>query len=616
MKTSSLSRLSPCLMSRETLEAIFVQREPLAQRLVELIRDSTLTAAKHQTLVVGPQGIGKTGPIPTAAKHHTLLIGPHGIGKTHLISLVYHRIRAAADLHGCLLIAWLREEEWGVTSFLDLFLRIFRALLAEHADPVLSEQVESLYDLPSDEAARAAGQLLKQYVGSRTLLLLIENLDDILGGLGDQGQQRLRSFWQENPFCTLLASAESLFNAVSLQTSPFYGFFRIQHLRELELDDAALLLTKIAALDNDPDLESFLQTPAGRARVRAVHHLAGGSPRTYLILAQFLTRDTLDALAEPVIRTLDGLTPCYQARIARLSPQQRKIIDFLCDRRHDVLVKEIAQCCFLTHQTVSSQLKELRDRGYVRSHPIGRESYYELRDPLMRLCYEVRKQRGELVRLSVDFLRSWYQPEGLHWQLAPRQSSDARALGLRIRDRTTEARATLNRAVKLSDRSSQLLFKRAEALLALDRWDEGSAVLGEALCRFAHSDEPEVGDTEAIVCNVLNKTPDLASWRIHISTLIDLYDRHHILAPLGRGLVRSIRPLMSPLVNCAAARMWLDLWRQAAADRAEMRLPLRLLDVAVRYRQAHDPRVLFDLPVEERSLLQPLLGIEPGAGSS
>jgi predicted AAA+ superfamily ATPase len=108
MKATFLSRFTPSLMAPEALEAIFVQREreALARRIVELIRESTLTPSKH----------------------YTLLIGPRGIGKTHFIAIVYYRIRAMDDLRNRLLITWLREEEWGVTSFLDLLLRIFRAL--------------------------------------------------------------------------------------------------------------------------------------------------------------------------------------------------------------------------------------------------------------------------------------------------------------------------------------------------------------------------------------------------------------------------------------------------------------------------------------------------------
>jgi hypothetical protein len=89
--------------------------------MVQLIRDAVLTPSKS----------------------YMLLIGPRGIGKTHLIALVYHRVQAMDDLRNHLLIAWLREEEWGVTSFLDLLLRIFRALLAEYHDAALTERCSS-----------------------------------------------------------------------------------------------------------------------------------------------------------------------------------------------------------------------------------------------------------------------------------------------------------------------------------------------------------------------------------------------------------------------------------------------------------------------------------------
>jgi len=44
--------------------------------------------------------------------------GPRGIGKTHLLALIYYRVRAIAELRERLSIAWLREEEWEITSFL------------------------------------------------------------------------------------------------------------------------------------------------------------------------------------------------------------------------------------------------------------------------------------------------------------------------------------------------------------------------------------------------------------------------------------------------------------------------------------------------------------------
>jgi len=401
MKDSFLSRYTPSLMKSEDLEALFVQREALARRIIELIRDSALTASKH----------------------HTLLVGPRGIGKTHLVALIYHRVKSMADLRDQLLIAWLREDEWGVTSFLDLLLRIFRALRSEYGDAVPVELIESIYKLSADVAERRVAGLLTDFVGNRSLLIIAENLEDLFDGLAEEGQKQLRAYLQENPFCTILATAQSLFNGVSLQTSPFYGFFRINHLDELTFDDATRLLANIANFEGDRQLASFIQTPMGRARVRAVHHLAAGNHRVYVIFSQFLNRESLDELVEPLIRTLDDLTPYYQARMAWLSRQQRKVIEFLCDRRHAVPVKDIAQRCFMTHQVTSAQLKDLREKGYVDSTSVGRESYYELREPLMRLCIEVKKHRGEPIRLLVDFLRLWYSRQELERRLEQLQVS-------------------------------------------------------------------------------------------------------------------------------------------------------------------------------------------------
>ena len=400
MKSTFLSRFTPSLMSPEALETIFVQRQEEAQRIVDLIRRSVLTESKH----------------------YTLLIGPRGMGKTHFVSLVYHRVCKMNDLRSSLLIAWLREEEWGVASFLDLLLRIFRALLEEYRDGKklilgLAERVEALYQMPPEVAERTATVILKEVIGNRTLLLLMENLDELFAGLREEGQLQLRAFLQENSCCTILATSQSLFNGVKLQTSPFYGFFRPLHLKDLTPEEATQLLANIAKLEGKKDLEDFIRTPIGCDRIRAVHHLTGGSPRLYVIFSEFLTRESLDELQEPFMRMLDDLTPYYQARMQWLSPQQRKIVDILSDCRHAVPVKEIAQRCFISHQTASSQLKHLREMGYVTSEAIGRESFYELREPLMRFCLEVKKQRGEPIRLFVDFLRLWYTRQELQQRL-------------------------------------------------------------------------------------------------------------------------------------------------------------------------------------------------------
>ena len=406
MKSAYISRFTPRAMSHEDLEAMFVQRHKLAEYLVEMIRDSA----------------------ETENKHFRLLIGPRGIGKTHLLALVYHRVAKLDDLHDKLLIAWLREEEWGVDSFLDLLLRILRALGEKYPQEYrakLQDSVEELakiYQDSPDEALFRAEALLREFADGRSLLLLMENLDDIFNGLGDIGQKQLRGYINNYSFLTILATAQSLFNAVKLKDNPFYGFFCPHDLKELQPEEAVSLLKNLAKLQGNQDLESFLQTPLGRSRIQAVHHLAGGNPRIYIVFSEFLSRESLDNLVDHFMRALDDLTPYYQQRMAALSPEQRKIVEFLSDARQAVPRLEIAQGCFLPPETAFSQLEDLYGKGYVMpasqfGEEFYNEFYYELREPLMRFCLEVKKQRGEPIKLFLDFLRIWYSPAELRQRL-------------------------------------------------------------------------------------------------------------------------------------------------------------------------------------------------------
>ena len=397
----TLSRFTPSMLNLQTLEYIFVQRERLSGRLVKLFNSKN----------------------PKGSKHHVLLIGPRGIGKTHMVSLVYHRLRQFDDLDRRLLVAWLREEEWGVTSYLDLLLRILRSLKEEYSDVELESQIVALLQLSPQNAELKAEELLCAKTKGKSLFLIVENLDEIFRGLEKKGQEKLRAFIQNNPLISILATTQSLFNGISLRTSPFYGFFEVNYLQELTFDEAVSMLSKIAKLDGDEDLATLLKTPRGRARIRAVHHLAGGNPRLYVVFSQFLSRQTLEQLVEPLMQMLDDLTPYYQARMSHLSLQQRKIVEYLCERRFAVSVGEIAKNNFLTHQTTSSQLKKLRDMGYVRSHQIGRESFYEIREPLMRLALELKKLRGGPIRLFVEFLKLWYSHAELVKQLSALESN-------------------------------------------------------------------------------------------------------------------------------------------------------------------------------------------------
>lgn len=386
------SRYSPGNLPGEILEKLFVAREPLLADVLRRIE----------------------GALTKRSQYFQLLVGPRGAGKTHLLALLRHRLATDSrfEAHRAkLCLAPLAEEEWGVASYLDLLVRILRAIATYENDAGLHASIEEIHKhfarSPETSAARAEDLLVK-HVGDRTLVVLCENLDEILDGLGDEGQKRWRASMQQRRFWNVVATTSGLSDALRDHGSPFFNFFNVRHLDRLDLAAATALMRRKAEVDGKHDLAALIDTPLGRARMRAIHHLAGGNSRVYVILSDFLTKDSLDALWPAFVRTVDDLTPYYQDRIRQLAPAQRKIVECLCQAVHAIRVKDIAARCLMSPQTAAKQLSELARLGYVEGRSHGRETFYELMEPLLRICIDVKDNRTRHLRTFVELMRHWF----------------------------------------------------------------------------------------------------------------------------------------------------------------------------------------------------------------
>lgn len=389
-------------MPSELIEGTFVQRESVADRLVDVFEESARRVSKH----------------------NALLVGPRGIGKSHLVSLVYHRLKAKKDLDDKLCIAYLKEDEWGITSFLDLLLRILRSA-SEESGLQPPSNVSDLSKLSRSQAEDRVWHSLQDMLGTKTLLVIVENLDAVFEKIGEQGQRQWRALIQTHPQWAILATTPALFSAISRQVSPFYGFFEVIHLQPLSFSDAIALLKRLAQFNNDEKTANFLDTAVGRARVRAVQHIAGGNHRIFVLFYDFLYQGGPELFIEPLLKTIDALTPYYQSHMARLSPQQQKIVNFLCEHRNPATVTTIATSCLTTHQTAAGQLKQLLADRYVRVDRVGREAFYELTEPLLRICVEAKTHRERPLHLLVDFIRYWFSREELERKLSKADERNA-----------------------------------------------------------------------------------------------------------------------------------------------------------------------------------------------
>ncbi len=386
-----VSLFTPSRSQPEDLEAILVQRHDILNDAVERVRESATTGNKH----------------------HLLFVGPRGTGKTHLVTLLVHRLGQDVALKNSLRIAWLNEDETS-TSLLDFLQRIYYALQKRYPGEYDKESLDPMFDLEQTEARQYVIKLLLEKLQQRTLLVVVENLDALFEGLKKTGQQNLRAFIQENPVLSIIATAQKLTDDIKKRKNTFFGFFQTEHLKALSVEEAAELLSKMAVLNKKSDVDIFLKSVTGRSRIRALYHLSGGNHRIYIALSKLITHDNINTLVDLFSTMIDRMTPYYQERIRCLPAQQRKIIEYLCTSESPCAVKKISRYLFATQQSISGQLKDLRDKGYVQSAQRGRESLYEIAEPLMRICVEVKENQSNApLRILVDFLRIWYDRQEL-----------------------------------------------------------------------------------------------------------------------------------------------------------------------------------------------------------
>ena len=554
-------RYSPGNMDRQSLEALFVGRDDLMEDVLSRVAKSVL-------------GTGK---------HYVLLVGPRGSGKTHFLALARHRLMdrlRTDDAHERVAVALLKEEGWGVASFLDFVVRILRAL-ADQA-PELDAEIATVCDMFAKDPAEAeaiALARLRQHIRGKTLLLICENLADLFAGLGEEGQKRWRSTIQEDGNWTIVASTPSLFSAVTSQDSPFYGFFTIRALEKIDFDASLDLLVKKAVRERKDDLAGTLRTPFGRARARAIHHLAAGNHRTYVVLFDYLDNETLDDLVQPFTRMVDDLTPYYQDRMRRLPPAKRKIIEFLCLEGRPKTIKDISTPCLMSQQTAAKQIGELDAAGLVSRTRIGRNTYCEISEPLMRICFEIKGDKAEYLRLFVEFLCHWF---------AKHELEDVQNLGdqgARVeRTRCHVDESTLEKADRAA---AQAMLSAGIDFKGLGRDVEHLAATAGALAVAVRSFGPRC------------LPQDLAAIREALADRLDEGTVGRVLT--GFLKVGRRNDFAGDLADWEQA---LQSLATSLYDLPCCRIPIGMLQAAVRHAKTGDERHLLSLPLEQRQLLK------------
>jgi replication-associated recombination protein RarA len=365
-----ISRFTPRMYDEQKLERLFVNREKMLQSAVERIREASISGRRS----------------------HVLYVGPRGAGKTHLVSLIYHRAKKLNEFGEGFAISWLPEDPWGLISYEKLMSEI-----EKNSEPLLYET----------------------QLHPSLNVVLVENLDRVLTALGREGQQQLRARLERGGDILLIATSTRLTDYMIEQAQPFYGFFDTIELKPFTLDEAIIMLRRIAELDGDRTLVTRLGEPDTRARLAAIERLAGGQPRIWAFLAVGLTTENLKNFVDLLLECFDDLTPYYQEQLGRLSSNELQAVWALIETDGAMTVQAIAAATGIEQRSLAKTLRGLSPawmvprKGYLMQFVDKRLTYYQLSEPLARLALQIKASKGRPIKLAVNFLTAWYSRDEL-----------------------------------------------------------------------------------------------------------------------------------------------------------------------------------------------------------
>jgi len=341
----------------------------------------------------------------------SLVIAPRGSGKTHITKVLYHRFKTNKELDDKIVLAYMSEDEVGISNFTDLLVNMLRAIVRNNepnSSSINNEITEASIINDVQKRETFLKNIILKYANKKVIILLIENFDKILISLGHNGQGSLRDFIHQYNNLSIIATSQNLISSLQNSKMPFYNFFNVIQLHKLDFNEMLEFFKSIAKMQNDDALLEDLNAPSSKGKLKAIYELTEGNHRLLVTFYSFLKADFKAELSTSFIKVMNDLKPYYEQFVNILPPNQQKIVRYLSFNRKAIKGKEIARACFMDANTNSKQLSLLFERGMIDKNKVGKDVYYELKEPLMRICFEIGDNSSGIAALFVDFLSAYY----------------------------------------------------------------------------------------------------------------------------------------------------------------------------------------------------------------
>ncbi len=388
---------NPALWSREELKSYFVARTEILDHILDDLRRE------------------RAGSSP----QHRLILGLRGMGKSTLL----RRIGIAVEEDETLGRQWFPltfpEEQYNIASTGDLWVNCLDALgdsLEERGEKDKAAALDTaIENLPPNNAGAALQLLLAEAAQlNQRFLLLIDNIDLVLDRL-KADHWTLRETLQSEPQLMIIGASARAIEASYQYDAAFYDFFKIDELKGLSETEMYATLTRLAELGNTPHVTELMEKDPGR--LKTLHTLTGGNPRTIVLLYNVLTRGLDGDVRSDLEGLLDLVTPLYKARFEELPQQAQQLVDGLAVHWDPMTARQLAQKLGWDVNKTSSLLNRLQQQAMVEkvSPAEGKRAAFQIGERFFNIWYLMRASRRVRRKLIwlVHFLRMFFNSNDL-----------------------------------------------------------------------------------------------------------------------------------------------------------------------------------------------------------
>ena len=351
------------------------------------------------------------------APQHFIIQGVRGSGKTTFLLKIYYELKKDKTLNKWLIPIIFNEEQYSLNSLFKFWEQI--AMELESESDVFCGLIDKMQETDEvDNYEEHCYEILSVALtkNKNKICVLIDNIGDILKKLSKKEHQRLREVLSTNNQIRIVGASSEVLEFSFKYDEPFYEYFKIIHLKELNSKETKEFLLNLDKLNNTNKIQGIIEETPGK--IESLRIITGGVPRTIVLMYEIFINDINGDSFKYLELLLDRVTPLYKHRMDDLSTQQQDIVNHIALNWDAISVKEVARLTRMESKAVSSQLRLLEKNNIVIKKTTSTKNHmYQVKERFFNIWYIMRNGRKtdkNKVKWLIRFLELWCDNDLLH----------------------------------------------------------------------------------------------------------------------------------------------------------------------------------------------------------